>query len=115
MDAVLEQTIRRRMEDEKARTAPPPDAIPVPPIPTRRYTDPRFFELEMDHIFRRNWLFAGHVSEWPDAGLVPVVHPVRMHRSSSSAATTECCAASTTRAATGARRSPGTSAAPPSG
>jgi phenylpropionate dioxygenase-like ring-hydroxylating dioxygenase large terminal subunit len=68
MDAVVEQTIRRRMEDEKARTGPPPDAVPVPPIPTSRYTDPRFFELEMEHIFRRNWLFAGHVSEWPDVG-----------------------------------------------
>jgi len=68
MDATLERTIRRRMEDEKARTAPPPDAVAVPPIPTGRYTDPHLFDLEMARIFRRSWLFAGHVSEWPEEG-----------------------------------------------
>jgi phenylpropionate dioxygenase-like ring-hydroxylating dioxygenase large terminal subunit len=68
MDSTLELTIRRRMEDEKARTAPPSDAVAVPPIPTGRYTDPHFFDLEMERIFRRSWLFAGHVSEWPETG-----------------------------------------------
>ncbi|MEZ5382337.1 MAG: aromatic ring-hydroxylating dioxygenase subunit alpha [Microthrixaceae bacterium] len=68
MDVALEQRIRERMAVEKDRTAPPDDAIPVPPIPTKRYTDPGFFQLERERIFGRSWLFAGHESEWPEAG-----------------------------------------------
>jgi len=68
MDATLEQTIRERIEVEKSRTSPPADAVTVPLIPTTRYTDPAFFELELEQIFHRTWLFAGHESEWPDNG-----------------------------------------------
>ncbi len=68
MDATLERTIRDRMATEKARTAPPPEAVPVPLIPTARYTDPDFFALERERLFARTWLFAGHESEWPTPG-----------------------------------------------
>ncbi len=68
MDTDVEQMIRTRIEGEKARTAPPPEAIPVPLIPTERYTDPAFYALEMERIFHRTWLFAGHESEWPESG-----------------------------------------------
>lgn len=68
MDATLERTIRDRIEFEKARTAPAPDSVPVPLIPTERYTDPEFFALEMERIFHRTWLFAGHESEWAGPG-----------------------------------------------
>ncbi len=68
MDVTLELTIRERIEAEKVRITPPPDAIPVPPIPTQRYTDPLFFQLERERIFARSWLFAGHESEWPGPG-----------------------------------------------
>ncbi len=68
MDTTLEETIRQRIEIEKARTGHPVGAIPVPPIPTRRYTDPVFYDLECERVFRRCWLFAGHESEWPDPG-----------------------------------------------
>ncbi len=68
MDVAVEQTIRERIEMEKARTAPPADAIAVPLIPATRYTNPDFFELEMQQIFHRNWLFAGHESEWAEPG-----------------------------------------------
>lgn len=68
MDATLETTIRERIEVEKARRAPTDDAIPVPLIPTGRYTDPAFFDLEMDRVFRRTWLFAGHETELPEPG-----------------------------------------------
>ena len=68
MDATLERTIRDRIENEKARTAPPAEAIPVPPIPTARYTDPDFFDLEVERVFHRTWLFAGHDSEWAEPG-----------------------------------------------
>jgi phenylpropionate dioxygenase-like ring-hydroxylating dioxygenase large terminal subunit len=68
MDAALEQTIRHRMDEEKRRTCPPPEAVAVPPIPAARYTDPAFFALEMERIFHRSWLFAGHESDWPEPG-----------------------------------------------
>lgn len=68
MDATLERTIRERIEVEKARTAPGPDSVPVPSIPTERYSDPAFFDLEQQHIFHKTWLFAGHESEWPNPG-----------------------------------------------
>ncbi|MEX0767567.1 MAG: aromatic ring-hydroxylating dioxygenase subunit alpha [Microthrixaceae bacterium] len=68
MDVVLEQSIRERIETEKKRTAPPVDAVAVPLIPTTRYTSPEFFDLEMQQIFHRNWLFAGHESEWSELG-----------------------------------------------
>ncbi len=68
MDVTLERNIRDRIDTEKARTTPPPEAVPVPPIPTTRYTDPAFFRLERERIFARTWLFAGHESEWPEPG-----------------------------------------------
>ena len=68
MDAVLDQRIRERIAVEKERTAPPPDAVPVPLIPTRRYTDPDVYNLEREHVFATTWLFAGHESEWPEPG-----------------------------------------------
>ena len=68
MEAVLEQQIRSRIAAEKARTQPPPEAVPVPLIPTGRYVDPAFHDLERSHLFARSWLFVGHESEWPEAG-----------------------------------------------
>ncbi len=68
MDATLESTIRERIETEKARTAPPADAVVVPLIPTERYTDPMFYELERERLFARTWLFVGHESEWAEPG-----------------------------------------------
>ena len=68
MEAVLEQQIRLRIAEEKVRTEPPPEAVPVPLIPTGRYVDPAFHALEREHLFARSWLFVGHESEWPDPG-----------------------------------------------
>ena len=39
MDAVLEQRIRDRIAVDKTRSEPPPEAVPVPLIPTGRYVD----------------------------------------------------------------------------
>ena len=61
-------TLKRLMEYEAARTEPPAGFPSLPDLPGGRYTDPRFFELEKEHIWRKSWLFAAHIDEIPDAG-----------------------------------------------
>ena len=68
MDDVLASDVRRRMAYEQERTAPPPNFPQLPDLPLARYTDPDFYALELEHVFRRGWLFAGHTAEWPSAG-----------------------------------------------
>lgn len=61
-------TLRRLMEYEARRTAPPTGFPHLPDIPGGRYTDPRFFELEAQHIWKKSWLLAGHIDEVPVPG-----------------------------------------------
>ncbi len=61
-------TLRALMEYEASRTAPPVGFPELPDIPAGRYTDPRFFELEKEHIWRKSWLFAAHIDELPEPG-----------------------------------------------
>ncbi len=61
-------SLRRLMEYEASRTAPPPGFPALPDLPSGRYTDPRFFALEQAHLWRKSWLFAGHVDEVPTPG-----------------------------------------------
>lgn len=60
--------LRRLMEYEAARTQPPRAFPSLPDIPAGRYTDPRFFELEKTHLWRKAWLFAAHLDEIPEPG-----------------------------------------------
>ena len=62
------QTLRTLMEYEASRSAPPKGFPELPDIPAGRYTDPRFFELEKEHIWRKSWLFAAHIDEIPQPG-----------------------------------------------
>ena len=62
------QTLRTLMEYEASRSAPPKGFPELPDIPAGRYTDPRFFELEQEHIWRKSWLFAAHIDEIPQPG-----------------------------------------------
>ena len=68
----MEQTdidrIYALMEFEAARTEPPRDFPDLPDLPGGRYTDPRFFELEQQHIWRKSWLLASHIDEVPEPG-----------------------------------------------
>lgn len=68
MDPEDIQTLRRLMQYEAARTGPPPGFPSLPDIPAGRYLDPRFFELELRHVWRKSWLLAAHMDEIPEPG-----------------------------------------------
>ncbi len=61
-------TLRALMEFEASRSEPPAGFPALPDLPGGRYTDPRFFELEQQHIWRKSWLLAGHMDEVPEPG-----------------------------------------------
>ncbi len=62
------QTLRELMEYEATRTEPPVGFPKLPDLPGGRYTDPRFYALEQQHIWRKSWLLAGHIDEIPEPG-----------------------------------------------
>lgn len=55
-------------EREAARREYPSDFPPLPEIPGGRYYDSSFYELEMEHVWKKTWLIAGHASEAPEIG-----------------------------------------------
>ena len=61
-------TLKKLMEYEASRKEPPEGFPSLPDIPAGRYTDPRFFELEKEHIWKKSWLFAAHIDEIPHPG-----------------------------------------------
>ncbi len=61
-------TLHALMEFEAARQAPPRGFPQLPDLPGGRYTDPRFYDLEQQHIWRKSWLLASHVDEVPEPG-----------------------------------------------
>ena len=61
-------TLRELMEYEASRTEPPAGFPAFKDLPGGRYTDPRFFELEQQYLWRRSWLFAAHIDEVPEPG-----------------------------------------------
>lgn len=69
MDAREIADLRRLMEYEAGRRAPPAAFPTLPDLPGGRYTDPRFFTLEKAELWRKSWLLAGHMDEIaePDA------------------------------------------------
>ncbi len=68
MDESYVRTFWARSEYESGRSGPPPDFPALPDLPLGRYTDPAFFELEREHVFKRAWLYAGHDSELAGPG-----------------------------------------------
>jgi len=81
MDEHMVADIKRRLNYEANRDAPPEGFPVLPDIPAGRYVAEDFFRLEQENIWHKSWLFAGHTDElleigeyklWDDAG-VPVV------------------------------------------
>lgn len=60
--------VRERMAYERGRIGPPDSFPKLPDLPLGRYTDEGLFRAEIDGVFRRAWLFAGHESEFPEPG-----------------------------------------------
>ena len=60
--------LRALMQWEATRTAPPDGFPKLPDMPAARYTSDEYFALEQQHIFRKSWLFAGHIDEIPEPG-----------------------------------------------
>ncbi len=62
------QILRRLMEYEASRNSPPDGFPKLPDLPGGRYTDPRFYDLEKQHVWRKSWLLASHIDEVPEPG-----------------------------------------------
>ncbi|TDJ45887.1 MAG: aromatic ring-hydroxylating dioxygenase subunit alpha [Gammaproteobacteria bacterium] len=68
MDAQVIEQLKAGIEFERTRTGPPEGFPQLPDIPAGRYTDPEFLRLEQAHLWKKAWLYAGHVDELPEAG-----------------------------------------------
>jgi phenylpropionate dioxygenase-like ring-hydroxylating dioxygenase large terminal subunit len=85
MDDHTDTAIRERMAFEGARTGLPNGFPKMPDLPVSRYTNAELYRQEFGTLFRRTWLFAGHVSELPRPGSYRVLElpfaPVVLTRS----------------------------------
>lgn len=68
MDAAFNQLYAQRTEYEQQRTGPPDGYPKLPGIPLGRYIDPQFYELEREHLWKKTWLYAGHITELETQG-----------------------------------------------
>lgn len=68
MDQCTIDTIKRLMEWEAGRTAPPEGFPHLPDLPAGRYTSQEYYDLEQRHVWKKSWLFAAHLDEVPEPG-----------------------------------------------
>lgn len=68
MDEAYVARFWERSAYEEARTGPPEGFPKLPDLPLGRYTDPAFYALEREHLWKRSWLYAGHDSELAEVG-----------------------------------------------
>ncbi len=73
MDETYLARFRQRSEYETTRTGPPEGFPKLPDLPLGRYTDPQFYALEQQYLWRRTWLYAAHSSELTQPGAYKVV------------------------------------------
>jgi phenylpropionate dioxygenase-like ring-hydroxylating dioxygenase large terminal subunit len=62
------ERVRAQMDYEWARKGPPEGFPSLPPLPTGRYTDPAFYALEREHLWKKAWLLAGRDEDLPEPG-----------------------------------------------
>ena len=60
--------IRAQMDYERQREAPPEGFPALPPIPTGRYTDPAFYALESQRLWKKAWLMVGRDEDFEGPG-----------------------------------------------
>ncbi|MFN7176442.1 MAG: aromatic ring-hydroxylating oxygenase subunit alpha [Thermaurantiacus sp.] len=68
MDQATTERVKAGMAYEAARTAPPEGFPRLPDVPAGRYVDPAFLALEAEHMWRRVWLYAGHMDQLAKPG-----------------------------------------------
>ena len=68
MSRVDAEALTREVDEEAARTVYPLNFPVLPEIPGGRYVDPGFYALELEHVWMKVWLFAGHADEIPNPG-----------------------------------------------
>ena len=68
MDAATTQQIKASMAYESGRTEPPPGFPQFPDVPSGRYVDAQFLALEQERLWKRSWLYAGHVDQVAEPG-----------------------------------------------
>lgn len=68
MATSAEALIQRAVGEELARTGYPEGFPALPEVPVGRYSDIRMYDLEMQHLWRKTWLHACHLSEIPEDG-----------------------------------------------
>jgi phenylpropionate dioxygenase-like ring-hydroxylating dioxygenase large terminal subunit len=61
-------SIAEAVERETSRSTYPAGFPPLPALPAGRYFDRQFYDLEIQHVFYKTWISAGHVSELPSPG-----------------------------------------------
>jgi phenylpropionate dioxygenase-like ring-hydroxylating dioxygenase large terminal subunit len=68
MNSLIDERIFDELRYERDRQAPPPDFPALQEVPGGRYTRQDFFDLEIEHVFRKSWVLAGLEEEVPSPG-----------------------------------------------
>ena len=63
VEALWDTETLRRQSPEQGATLPA-----FPEMPAGRFTDPAFAQAEHEHLWRKIWIFAGHISEIANPG-----------------------------------------------
>lgn len=61
-------TLRGRIAYEKARDGYPEGFPAIPDLPAQRYVSPEFYQLELEHLWQKTWLYAAHKDQFPEVG-----------------------------------------------
>jgi phenylpropionate dioxygenase-like ring-hydroxylating dioxygenase large terminal subunit len=64
----LAEHLERRLRYTETRPGNPPGFPEFPIISPGRYVDPRYYELEQTHVFRKSWMLAGHLDQLAEPG-----------------------------------------------